>query len=104
MFMQDAADKEDAELGEDEVMLGWRGWRVESPDTVSLLEIGREGVLLIRSVTATRQQQDYDGRLRTGSRQIEEQSISSKVSNMKYRQDICDRDGLVRIFVRNFRL
>jgi len=38
MFMQDAGGKEDAELSEDNVMLGWRKWRVESLDTVSLLE------------------------------------------------------------------
>ena len=36
--MQDAGGKEDAELSEDNEMLGWRDWRVESLDTVSLLE------------------------------------------------------------------
>ena len=30
MFMQDAGGKEDAELSEDEVVLGWREWLVES--------------------------------------------------------------------------
>ena len=37
--MQDAGGKEDAELSEDNEMRGWREWRVESLDTVSLLEI-----------------------------------------------------------------
>jgi hypothetical protein len=30
MFMQDAGGKEDAELSEDDVILGWREWLVES--------------------------------------------------------------------------
>lgn len=36
--MQDAGGKEDAELSEGNEMLGCREWRVESLDTVSLLE------------------------------------------------------------------
>jgi hypothetical protein len=30
MFMQDTGGKEDAELSEDDVILGWREWLVES--------------------------------------------------------------------------
>ncbi len=36
--MQDAGGKEDADLREDDVLLGWCEWRVDSLDTVSLLE------------------------------------------------------------------
>jgi hypothetical protein len=38
MLMQDTGGKEDADLGDDDVILGWPEWLVNPLDTVSLLE------------------------------------------------------------------
>ena len=41
MFVQDIGSKEDTELNGQGLTLSWRELSVETPDTVSLLEIGR---------------------------------------------------------------